>query len=47
MEAAQKKLKEMRADRRKTSNDIKKIQKEIDHWKRKMDDAGETHHRYK
>ena len=47
MEKAQEKLKAMKADGKSTKNDIKKAQKEKDHWKRKMDDTGETHHRNK
>lgn len=47
MEAAQKKLDAIEKDKNKTKNDTKKVRKEIDHWKRKMDDSGETHHRNK
>ena len=28
-----------------TRHDLKKVEKEIKHWKNKMDNVGETHHR--
>lgn len=45
MEAAQKKLKEMREGGDINKDKIEKTEKEIKHWKKKMDDVGETHHR--
>ena len=45
LENAQKKLKAMESDRNATNNEKKKIEKEIKHWKNKMDNTGETHHR--
>ena len=45
MEAAQKKLDAMSKDRNATKDEKNKIEKEVKHWKNKMDNAGETHHR--
>ena len=44
-EAAQERLKTMKKEGNTTRHDLKKVEKEIKHWKNKMDNVGETHHR--
>lgn len=43
--ATQERLKEMRQKGDASNDDIEKAKREVKHWKKKMDDAGETHHR--
>ena len=45
MEKAQEKLKAMEKNTQKSSKEIDKVKKEIKHWRNKMNDTGETHHR--
>lgn len=45
MEAAQEKLKTMEKDSKMSSKELDKVKKEIKHWRNKMNDSGETHHR--
>lgn len=40
-----KRLKTMKKEGNTTRHDLKKVEKEIKHWKNKMDNVGETHHR--
>ena len=44
-EAAQERLKTKKKEANTTRHDLKKVEKEIKHWKNKMDNVGETHHR--
>ena len=45
MEAAQEKLDAMKKDPKKSRKEIDKVNNEIKHWRNKMDNSGETHHR--
>lgn len=45
MNAAKERLETMSEDPKFTNSELNKVKKEIKHWKKKMDDAGETHHR--
>lgn len=45
MNAAKEKLEIMGKDPKFTNKELNEVKKEIKHWKRKMDEAGETHHR--